>query len=95
MSLIFTVLATSTTPASITVPITAVGFHTLEVIPPTGHTWTEYDQDGGTATVSRPLDHREIIHRPYRIIYRVREEQKVIEILRVWHAARGIPRIHE
>ena len=68
MSLIFTVLATSTTPASITVPITAVGFHTLEVIPPTGHTWTEYDQDGGTATISRPLDHREIIHRPYPFV---------------------------
>ena len=38
---------------------------------------------------------REIIHRPYRIIYRVREEQELIEILRVWHAARGIPRFHE
>jgi toxin ParE1/3/4 len=36
---------------------------------------------------------REIIHRPYRILYRVREEQKVIEILRVWHAARGIPKV--
>ena len=35
------------------------------------------------------------IHRPYRIVYRVREDQKLIEILRVWHAARGIPRIHE
>ena len=38
---------------------------------------------------------REIIHRPYRIVYRVREEQKHIEILRIWHAARGIPRLHE
>lgn len=38
---------------------------------------------------------REVIHQPYRIVYRVREEQKMIEILRVWHAARGIPRIHE
>lgn len=36
---------------------------------------------------------REVIHRPYRIIYRVREEQKLIEILRVWHAARGIPKV--
>jgi addiction module RelE/StbE family toxin len=36
---------------------------------------------------------REIIHRPYRIVYRVREDQKVIEILRVWHAARGIPKL--
>ena len=38
---------------------------------------------------------REIIHRPYRIVYRVREERQLIEILRVWHAARGIPRIYE
>ena len=43
----------------------------------------------GTETI------REIIHRPYRIVYRVRQDQKVIEILRVWHAARGIPRIPE
>jgi plasmid stabilization system protein ParE len=35
---------------------------------------------------------REIIHRPYRIVYRAREDQKLIEILRVWHAARGIPK---
>jgi addiction module RelE/StbE family toxin len=38
---------------------------------------------------------REIIHRPYRIVYRVREEQKTIEILRIWHAARGKPIIFE
>ena len=29
---------------------------------------------------------REIIHRPYRIVYQVREDQKLIEVLRV---ARG------
>jgi addiction module RelE/StbE family toxin len=40
-------------------------------------------------------DIREIVHRPYRIVYRVREDQKLIEILRVWHAARGVPRIDE
>jgi len=38
---------------------------------------------------------REIIHRPYRIVYRVQEHQKTIEILRVWHAARGTPNISE
>jgi toxin ParE1/3/4 len=38
---------------------------------------------------------REIIHRPYRIVYRVRADHKRVEILRVWHAARGIPRLHE
>jgi toxin ParE1/3/4 len=34
---------------------------------------------------------REIIHRPYRIVYRVDDVQNVVEILRVWHAARGTP----
>lgn len=38
---------------------------------------------------------REIIHRPYRIVYRVGEDQELIEILRVWHAARGIPQLNE
>ena len=34
---------------------------------------------------------REIIFRPYRIVYRVNHQQKVCEIVRVWHSARGIP----
>jgi addiction module RelE/StbE family toxin len=34
---------------------------------------------------------REIILRPYRIIYHVDGSQCVIHILRVWHAARGTP----
>ena len=37
---------------------------------------------------------REIVHRPYRIIYRVRSGENLIEILRVWHAARGVPRLN-
>ena len=37
---------------------------------------------------------RETIHRPYRVVYRVREERELIEILRVWHAARGTPKIY-
>jgi toxin ParE1/3/4 len=36
---------------------------------------------------------REIIFRPYRIVYRVNHVRKVCEIARVWHSARGIPRI--
>lgn len=34
---------------------------------------------------------REIIFRPYRIVYRVNHEPKFCEIARVWHSARGIP----
>ena len=36
---------------------------------------------------------REIIVRPYRIVYRVDHARKVVEIARVWHSARGTPRI--
>ena len=36
---------------------------------------------------------REIVRKPCRIVYRIKSEQSIIEIVRVWHAARGIPRI--
>ncbi|MBW2067000.1 MAG: type II toxin-antitoxin system RelE/ParE family toxin [Deltaproteobacteria bacterium] len=34
---------------------------------------------------------REVIRKPCRIVYRVDAAKHVIEIARVWHAARGIP----
>jgi toxin ParE1/3/4 len=34
---------------------------------------------------------REEIIKPYRIIYRVKEAECVIEIVRVWHEKRGTP----
>ena len=36
---------------------------------------------------------REIILRPYRIIYKVLAEKKIIAIARIWHGARGEPEI--
>lgn len=36
---------------------------------------------------------REAILKPYRIIYYVDADRSVIHILRIWHAARGIPDI--
>ena len=36
---------------------------------------------------------REIIFRPYRIVYRTNHEKKRCEIARVWHSARGMPTI--
>jgi toxin ParE1/3/4 len=36
---------------------------------------------------------REVIRRPCRIVYRVDRTKQVIEIARVWHAARGIPEV--
>jgi len=36
---------------------------------------------------------REIILRPYRIIYQVMPVQQVVAIARIWHGARGEPEI--
>ncbi len=34
---------------------------------------------------------REIILKPYRIIYQVDDRRGAIHVLRIWHAARGVP----
>ena len=34
---------------------------------------------------------REIVIRPYRVIYRLTPESQLVEVVRVWHAARGEP----
>jgi plasmid stabilization system protein ParE len=36
---------------------------------------------------------REIILRPYRIIYQVMPSQQVVAIARIWHGARGEPEV--
>ena len=36
---------------------------------------------------------REVIRRPCRIVYRIKAGSGLIEIARVWHAARGIPEL--
>ena len=36
---------------------------------------------------------REAILKPYRLIYQVDSNRSVVHILRIWHAARGIPEI--
>ena len=36
---------------------------------------------------------REIVHRPYRIIYEIFPEQNAVYVLRFWHGARGEPEI--
>ena len=38
---------------------------------------------------------REIVHRPYRIIYEIFPEQNTVYVLRFWHAARGEPEIED
>jgi toxin ParE1/3/4 len=36
---------------------------------------------------------REIVVKNYRVVYRIRQKEKILEILRVWHGARGEPQI--
>ena len=36
---------------------------------------------------------RELIVRTYRIVYRLNHTKRSIEIIRFWHAARGIPQL--
>ena len=36
---------------------------------------------------------REIIFRSYRIIYRVNDAKRSVEVIRIWHAARGFPHV--
>lgn len=55
----------------------------LQSFPELGRTVPEYQNP----------DIREIIFRPYRIIYRVNHMRKLCEITRVWHSARGIPQL--
>ena len=36
---------------------------------------------------------RELVLSPYRIIYHVEQEHKILHITRIWHSARGIPEL--
>ena len=49
----------------------------------------EFPEYGRIVPEYRNDDIREIIYRPYRLVYRVNHERKSSEIARVWHSARG------
>jgi toxin ParE1/3/4 len=36
---------------------------------------------------------REVVRKPCRIVYRVKPEEHIVEIVRIWHSARGIPQL--
>ena len=55
----------------------------LQTFAEIGRVVAEYD----TATI------REIIVRSYRIVDRVNHEMELVEIARLWHAARGTPQL--
>lgn len=53
----------------------------------------QFPQIGRVVPEKQDENIREIILRPYRIIYRVLAENQVVAIARVWHGARGEPEI--
>jgi plasmid stabilization system protein ParE len=49
----------------------------------------EFPEIGRIVAEYRNENIREIIVRPYRMVYRVDRENKLCEIARIWHSARG------
>lgn len=55
----------------------------------------QFPEIGSRLTRAADPNLREIIHGPYRIIYRVNPTAGAIEVLRFWHAARGEPQLYD
>lgn len=53
----------------------------------------EFPESGRIVPEYKTEEIRELIFRPYRLVYRVNHETKLCEIARIWHSARGIPRL--
>ena len=53
----------------------------------------EFPELGRSVPEYRDDNIREIIFRPYRIVYRINHERRLCEIARVWHSARGLPQL--
>jgi plasmid stabilization system protein ParE len=51
----------------------------------------QHPELGRSVPELRNLQIREVIFRPYRIVYRIDSKRQTVEIARVWHAARGAP----
>src|SRR6266404_3134252 len=52
-----------------------------------------FSEIGRVVPEYRILTIREVFVRSYRIVYRVDHERNLVEIARVWHAARGTPEL--
>jgi len=51
----------------------------------------DFPEAGRVVPAYHDPDAREIIHRSYRIIYRLSRDGAAVEVSRFWHAARGTP----
>jgi len=66
-----------------------MGNHLLDA----AHSLHQFPERGRVVPEFRQVELREIVIQSYRIIYRVRDCEASIEIVRFWHAARGFPHI--
>ncbi|MFZ4396137.1 MAG: type II toxin-antitoxin system RelE/ParE family toxin [Kiritimatiellia bacterium] len=61
-------------------------FHAVERLP-------SFPESGRIVPEFHDPEIREVIRRPCRIVYRIKDGSGLIEIVRVWHAARGFPEL--
>jgi toxin ParE1/3/4 len=61
-------------------------FHVVEHL-------TDFPESGRVVPEFADPNIREVIRRPCRIVYRVKSQERIVEIARIWHAARGIPQL--
>ncbi|MEJ2702590.1 MAG: type II toxin-antitoxin system RelE/ParE family toxin [Sedimentisphaerales bacterium] len=61
-------------------------FHMIEHLP-------AFPQSGRIVPEFNDPSIREVIRRPCRIVYRIEANRQTIEIVRIWHAARGVPEL--
>ena len=53
----------------------------------------EFPELGRIVLEYRNNNLREIIFRPYRVVYRLDHDRRLCEIARVWHSARRLPQL--
>lgn len=53
----------------------------------------DYPKSGRVVPEFDDANIREVIRKPCRFIYRVKPQEGIVEIVRVWHAARGMPQL--
>ncbi len=54
----------------------------------------EFPEAGSIVRELNDPDWRQIVFRPYRIVYHLNHDAKTVEIVRVWHGARGDLEVH-
>ena len=53
----------------------------------------EFPESGRMVPEFNDVRIREVLRRPCRLVYRIKPEEQIIEIARVWHAARGVTKL--